>query len=163
MEARIDDACLVFTGRLDETDTRGKIIESLDSAWAKINKVQVRLAVDFTGVIFANSLGIREWCQAISEIDYPIVYVRAPMWLVEQMGIVQELITENTDVESFYAPYFSVSQNKMISKLLKVGDDVPVLDSYDGYELPPELQFADLRPDFEPEAYFFFLTDLYGR
>lgn len=160
MEMTVRNGCVTLLGRLDEADTKAKVVGALETARAQLSDPAAPVRVDFSGISFANSLGIREWCLCLEAFPHPITYVRAPCWLIEQMNIVQELLREDMDVESFFAPFFSEATDTTELKVLEVGTDVPLLDDYTDFEVPAKFLEGGFTPDFDADSYFVFLTDL---
>ena len=78
---------------------------------------------DFAQVKLMNSCG-REWIKFLELLPSAskTIYKNCRQIIVEQMNMVQGFIRENSQIESFYAPYYCEECDKESQVLLKMSD-----------------------------------------
>lgn len=120
-----------FQGQIDEDANFGPIS----------GKNAQKMIFDLNGVTMINSCGIRDWIefQKTIPLEVKLIYKRCPQVIVEQLNIVKGFIRENSQVESFYAPYYNEVLDHEI-KVLLTPDQVkegkaPKMRDEDGNEL----------------------------
>lgn len=121
----------VFEGQIDEDSN----FSSLEGITADV------MVFDLEKVNLINSCGIRDWIEfqkALSP-NMKLIYRKCPQVIVEQLNIVKGFIRQNSEVESFYAPYFNEAKDEEIKVLLtpsQIKDGMaPLLKDADGNEL----------------------------
>jgi hypothetical protein len=94
-----DICCFSFRGFIDE-DFRFDYAPKL-------------LAEDFPAYLFEfyevqlNSCGIRDWIEYISQLSPArLIYVNCPVQFINQINTVSGFITSNTEIQSFFVPYY---------------------------------------------------------
>jgi hypothetical protein len=80
--------------------------------------------IDFSGVTRINSCGVREWVRSASAFDGEIIYVNAPILIVDQFSMVPEFLGKKAIVESFQARFVCPHCGNEEIKTLSVGKDV---------------------------------------
>ena len=117
-----------------------------------------RVNLDFSNVKHANSCGLARWVAVAYNFSVPVAYVNAPIWLVEQFNILNELFKTDVIVRSFFANFYcpELDHNKTI--LLTVGKEIPLLPDYEKFEITLSIDGEDFEPDFEAESLLFFLA-----
>lgn len=136
------DAVLFISlqGRLDE-----------DADLKNISNPQSRpIVIDFDQLTFINSNGVKLWIEFISALrsDTTLIYQRCPKILVDQFNMVKGLYTNNTQIESFYAPYYDEKSDSEEMKLITPQDVIAGKAPHFG----DHLEFDAIE-----EQYFFFL------
>ncbi len=77
------------------------------------------LIFNFESVTIINSCGIREWIKLLTKLKaHQIRYINCPQIIIEQMNLVHGFLDKNTEIESFYAPYFCDSCDKEVKMKL---------------------------------------------
>ena len=77
---------------------------------------------DFQEVVLINSCGVREWILFIEKITKKIIYRNCPQIIIHQINMVKGFLTDNCEIESFYAPYYCEECDLEIEKFLKPSD-----------------------------------------
>ena len=123
-----------------EIKLSGQIDE--DSIFTQLLELKSKkLIFDFKEINLINSCGVREWINFIEKInqEISISYKNCPQIVIEQINMVHGFIRKGTIVESFYAPYYSEDEDKVIKVLLSTHDIVqgkaPLKKSDSGEEL----------------------------
>lgn len=131
MKEAPDKVEAVFVGQIDE-----------DADFSPLNgKTSSAMVFDLEGVDLINSCGIRDWIEFQKSLpqDMKIVYRKCPQVIVEQLNIVKGFVRENSEIESFYAPYYNEDKDEEVKILLKpsqvVEGKAPTLKDDDGNEL----------------------------
>ena len=97
-------------GNLALIDIQGAIDE--DSTFASVDCEGVKsVVIDLDKVTAINSVGIREWMRWIKEFppNVKLSVSRCPKIIVDQINMVAGFLPANTQILSFYVPYFSES------------------------------------------------------
>ncbi len=99
-----------LAGRIDEDS----MFDNLLSSQA------VEFHLDFSGVTLINSCGVREWINLVNDLSKKakIIYKNCPQIMVEQMNMVEGFLPNNTEIESFYAPYFDPDADEEVKVLI---------------------------------------------
>ena len=158
MNIRVENNLIEFSGYLSEKTNPEALRTAFLTAAQSTQDNTVR--VDFSKVEKANSVGILAYLKAFDSAKVRAVYERAPIWLVEQFNCIPEFFAASSTVISFYARFFSPRTRKPQNVLLTVDKDVSRLPHYKNYSFTiSDESGAALEPDFDPELYFFFLTE----
>ena len=106
---------LSFSGSIDE-----------DFKFDTISIDKDDVIVDFEEITLLNSCGIREWIKFVTSLggSKKITYVNCPSVVVMQMNMVKGFLSENAQVESFYAPYYDEDLDEEVKILIKSADVV---------------------------------------
>ena len=159
---RIDGDRLSIEGDLDEGVTASEVEALLGAGRQSVRDSELKL--DLSGVVHANSLGIRAWLTGFRKSRGPYCYVRMPVWLVAQCNMISEFMAGEVRVDSLFAPFYCVQSGETIERLLVVGKDVPLLEDYSSFDFP--FVSADNKvyePDFDAAEHFGFLRHLTKR
>lgn len=137
----------LFKGQIDEDADFGPLA----------GESAPKLIFNLEGVELINSCGIRDWIEFQKTLSpgSKIVYRRCPQPIVEQLNIVKGFIRSNSEVESFYAPYYNEKKDEEVKILLSPGQIVdgkaPAQKDSEGNEL----EFDEIEAQ-----YFAFLKNL---
>ena len=157
MKATVVSSKVEFSGVLNEDSPMDKTEEILRSAASALSE-GARLKIDFSNVARANSCGILAWFKLAEHIDFPLAYVNAPVWLVEQFGF-YTFPSSKVIVESLYAPFYCPQNDLHQIFVLKLGVDIPLLENYINFSFEHITEDGlHFEPDFEPEHYFKFIA-----
>lgn len=78
------------------------------------------MIINFQAINMINSCGVREWINLLEKISgSKILYQECPQIVIEQINMVHGFINENSTVESFFAPYYSEKNDKVVKILLQ--------------------------------------------
>lgn len=112
-----------------------------------------------------NSSGLLEWLRFSHSHNFPFVYEAAPSWLVGLFNSVGSFFQRpNIGITSMVVPYYDTQIDDSDMVLMQVGEDIPLLASYEGFDgmslLKNRPLYADreVEPDFDPVRYFRFLA-----
>ena len=97
IESQEGFVCMEFSGRMDED----MILPDRSQLEGK------HVLVDFEEVAFINSLGIRKWLMWIEKHPFKSLrFKNLPLNVVDQVNMVEGFLPEDSQVESFYVPYY---------------------------------------------------------
>ena len=135
-------------------------IEDNTQLLAYAPKLSATPVIDLGGVVFINSVGVREWITLLDELArlgkrVTLRNVSEPM--VRQMTMVVEARGEAT-VESFFAPYACQSCGDERALLLNVAEHKAALAALAPPPLPCAACGAEAEFDEFPSRYLAFLT-----
>jgi hypothetical protein len=131
IQKKNDEVCFIPNGDISENFS----IEPID--FTGISKIRI----DLCEVLLINSSGVKEWFRFIDDIpkEVSIIYSNTPTSFVYQMNSVEGFLTSNSQVESFWGPYFDESKDVEVRKLLHpsdvVGNKAPIFKNEAGEEL----------------------------
>ncbi len=118
-----------------------------------LNGLQTGTVICFKEITRINSCGVREWVNLLKR--HPgtqLTYTECPIIIVKQLNTVPDFLG-TSQVESFFAPYFSEATEKEILLLLQskevIGEAPPVRNTDAG---------IPLKFDAIPKQYFRFLS-----
>lgn len=100
-----------------------------------------KITINFKNIEHINSCGIRDWIELQKNHFHfkKINYEQCPQIIIEQMNIVAGFVHEKGEIKSFYAPYYSESEDKEYKLLLSPSEVVdgkaPVKKNQNGEEL----------------------------
>lgn len=152
---------LVFDGVLDESSNLGELITQFNAMKEKIPNGPYEM--DFSKVTRGTSAGILVWLKFIKEIKSPIVYVNVPIWLVGQFSMIKGYFEFGSYAREIYVPFFDLKSEQTVNVLMKVGSDIPILESYQDFKVDDrEISGAECEPDFVPAQYFSFIAENYS-
>ena len=113
-----------------------------DSNFEKIQAIKQDIFVlNLNKVSLMNSCGVREWINLVESLpkSSTIIYENVPQLVVEQMNMVKGFLTPNSQIKSFYAPYYNEDNDKITAVLLtseQIKDGkAPEMKDEDGKEL----------------------------
>ncbi len=130
---------------------------ALESAIRQASEHNPILLFDLEGLDRANSVGLRIWLDVLRDNQLKGWYVRVPEWFVDHFNCVDELLNNGKIlVKSIFAPYTRRSDGMVSMRLLEIGKDIPLLDSFEDVVLPGTP--ADFHPDFVPADMFDFVS-----
>ena len=130
MESKIEKNQISFHGVLDENTN----VETLARTFNLLeNKTNIEM--DFSSVLYANSVGILNWLKILEKIDFSITYINAPYWLIKQFNMIPQLLDGKHTVKSIHIPFFCNDLNHELNKTYIIGEDIPIMDSYADFEL----------------------------
>lgn len=158
MDIEIDDRTLLFSGCLDENVTRDQLVSAVTRAVAGRHKDEIR--INFSKTERANSIGIRTWIKVLLDLNPRGLYVEAPEWLLDQLSFIPSLSGEHLLVESVILPFYSSFTDNLHSKLCYIGQDIPILESYDDYAIEIEVDGNKYELDCTPDI-LTFISDNY--
>jgi hypothetical protein len=148
---RVEGNIIVFTGVLDEKVSKQDLLGSL-SAVNGITGLQ-EVALDFSGVKSGNSMGIRSLYQFLSELDCIVDFHKVPAWLMEQFGMIKNMVKADWKISSVCLPYYNSENDSDRLEVLRVGIEIPVLDSYEDFESENILiDGLEYEPDYDAES-----------
>jgi hypothetical protein len=122
--------------------------------------------LDFSEVPKANSVGLLKWVRILSELapkQIRLIYVDAPAWMVEQFGMIDEFFTGEVTVSSFFGRFYCPSEDIIVMKKLTLGQDIPLLQNYETFDIVLKGEDQRLEPDFEVPVYLSFLAKHYDK
>lgn len=107
-------------GEATLVELQGQINEDSEMSDLKSLKGN-KLILNLKNINHINSCGIREWIEFQKEHFHfqEIEYEECPQVIIEQMNIVAGFIHSNGKITSFYAPYYSETEDKEYKILLK--------------------------------------------
>ena len=89
----------------------GCIDESL-SGFANLFTGESSLIINLEAVTAINSVGIREWIKLMKMLNNAkILLTHCPKVFIDQVNMVNGMLSENSQIKSFYVPYFSEKKN----------------------------------------------------
>ncbi|MCB0361434.1 MAG: hypothetical protein KDD35_01850 [Bdellovibrionales bacterium] len=149
-----DNLILSFTGDINEN--------------ADFNEIEFsgikKMTLDFSGVRFVNSIGLRGWIQWIKKVSGVTIYfTKCPRYVVDQMNILDGFLPLNAIVESFYVPYYCEACDHTETILATRGKDFKegTADTKEGLLLQDEIACpkcgGSAELDVLKERYFNFL------
>lgn len=101
----------LYIGNSIEFKISGCIDETL-SDFSKLFSDQPILLINLDEVTAINSLGIREWIKLMRTLSAAkIRLTRCPKLFIDQVNIVKGMLPENSQIDSFYVPYYSEKHN----------------------------------------------------
>lgn len=105
----------VMNVKVENATQHIQIIGAVDEIFNK-NVVPVDFktssVVDLSKLTLINSTGIREWINWISQFgNTGLAFTNCPKIFIDQVNMINGLITENSIIESFQVPYFNESAN----------------------------------------------------
>lgn len=163
IEANLLPDTIQFNGELNEfskPDAFSKIFDQLGQVRGEIKGAKL----DFSQVTRANSSGIVIWLRFFEKIEDHFNYVNTPVWLVNQFNMISDFLGKSSIVSDFQAPFFCEATEGSLNLKFFPGDDLPLLETYRDYDVPNRIiDGKEFEPDFEPSAYFDFLTKIKGR
>jgi hypothetical protein len=160
MEAAVRESRIEFSGFLNENSNLDVIKAAIQNAAVVAGKVPGgRVLLDFSKVTKANSCGILSYLRVLIELNVPVSYVNAPIWLVEQFNALDDFFVGDIIISSIYAQFYSPNTDKSFVLLQEIGKDIPILPDYSSFEIEAKSpEGHDLEPDYEPEIYYFFIA-----
>ena len=161
MKAKVLDQGLAFEGVLDENAS----LEELQKAFKtlKSKKSNGPYEMDFHAVTRGTSSGILIWLRFLNSIQSQIIYTRVPVWLVAQFSMIKGYFSNQSYVRDMMVPFFDTKNDRSLSKLMKLGSEIPIKNSYAGFEMPHiVIEGQSCEPDFLPEQYFSFISENYS-
>jgi hypothetical protein len=162
MQVRFEARTLYVTGTFTEGEDFSPLLSFFSMFDPKTHPLP--LLIDLSSVTRSNSIGLLEWLRIIGSNQFPMVYVRAPIWLAEQFSLLKALLPSHMTVHSFFATFFDTHSEENRHILLEVGKDIPLLESYDTYAFSgPRVEHGRLEADFDCDVFLHFLTRLYER
>jgi anti-anti-sigma regulatory factor len=114
--------------------------------------------IDFKNVTLINSTGIQRWIQFFSHTPdhVQVSFVNCVQRIVNQINLFPGFMAgKNVKVLSFYAPYYSESEDESYDLLLKVNEDFP--NGYNGAPQKTSESGEELEFDGIEKKYFHFL------
>jgi hypothetical protein len=160
MKATLIPNGLKFEGVLDKMTSGQHLEQAFENLVSK--GISGPVILDLSSVSRGNSAGIVTWLRFFKKIAHPAKYVNAPIWLVSQFSMIKGYFDHNSYVESFQAPYFDLKTEKSSSSILRIGKDLPLLESYENFQAPNlVINGNDCEPDFTPQQYFSFISENY--
>ena len=145
-----NDMCLVtITGRIDENFSLSRL---------KLSDVG-EITFDLNGLNFINSMGIRDWIKLIQGLAHvKLKFVLCPKVFIDQLNMVQGFVHNNSQVMSFYVPYFSEEDSTERNLLFTRGIE------FDDSWVKPPLQVLsesgkEMKIDVIEKKYFKFITE----
>ena len=110
-------------GNICKVEFSGNINE--DTSFDKILALKMpEYHFDFNNVKMINSCGIREWIKLINQLDKQsiIKYLNCRQIVVEQINMVHGFITDKSQIQTFYTPFFCEKCNLEKQILVNVKD-----------------------------------------
>ncbi len=158
MKFQIEGQNVIFSGVLDESFLSSEFLEQIKKLRSTIKSRAVNL--DFSNVLYANSIGIANWIKLIDQLkEGTYYYSKTPIWLVHLMSIISGVVPENFYVTSMSVPFYSENHDKEIQVLMEIGRDIPLLDDYSSFNLESKTVDGILyEPDISEDHYFRFLV-----
>ena len=154
MEWNIEGNKVNFHGKLTETSDVKKFTEDMSKVSSNTG-----FQFDFSAVQFANSMGISQLMRFLQEFKGDIEYINAPIWLVNAINVIPQLTCGRFKTKSIQVPYYSEETNEDLTVTLEVGKDIPVKESYKGFELQKIEKDGDtFIADIIPENYLSFIS-----
>lgn len=158
MKATTGTNALIFEGQLDEMTSISHLVEAFEAI--KRQGFKEPLILDLSNVSRGNSAGILTWLRFLKQIKTKSKYVNAPLWLVGQFNMITGYFEAESYVEGFQAPLFDPVSETSKVVTLKVGLDVPVLESYSDFSMNnTKIDGVEYEVDFVPEQYFSFISE----
>ena len=156
MDSQIVGQTLKFTGILDEACKQDELVSLLEEARGNGND---EVEVDFSSTKYANSAGILVWIKVLEAYGYPIKYIQAPKWLVNQFNMVPQLINGKNSVQNIEIPFYNSETDKEICLFYAIGREIPIQENYDGFVVKSVNEDGlEFLPDIIPEKYFSFIS-----
>lgn len=118
--------------KLDELKGEDAIVKGIREALSESEAGVVE--VDFSTVGRVNSIGLNSWINALLKLKPTITYVKVPPWLVEQFNERRRDLLSNAAVESIFVPFFNLNSGTQELKLMKMGSEIPYVQTYKGLE-----------------------------
>ena len=101
----------LFIGTAIEFKISGCIDETL-SGFSNLFSEQANLLINLEEVTAINSVGIREWIKLMRKLkDAKIHLTHCPKLFIDQVNMVKGVLPENSQIKSFYVPYYSEKKN----------------------------------------------------
>ena len=91
--------------------------------------------LDFQELVALNSLGLHRYGQLVATLDSDIIlryHCLNERWMLH-MGLSSSLLRKKDEIVSFMLPVMSATNDPDVT-LVKVGIDIPLLQSYESYE-----------------------------
>jgi hypothetical protein len=128
-------------------------------------KPQVKIELDASGIISLNSKGLREfidWSRGLRNKEIVVTY--CPRILVDQLNMLPQMLPKQTQVVSFYVPYYSEENSEEVRYLMTKGADFDLVKDVLELRLPnvKDSKGIEMTLDVVPEKYFAFLSRQYG-
>jgi hypothetical protein len=158
LTAKFENGVVEFSGILNEQQDLAGLKTKLTQLSNDSNNG--RFFADFSKVTRANSAGILVWLKATKELGLKIVYVKTPIWLVEQFNFIDEFFEGDIKVKSIMARFYDATQDDSIMYCLEIGKDIPFKTEYSDHQF----NYTDntgqpLEPDFDPQLFLNFLAN----
>jgi hypothetical protein len=158
MEVVVAKNIVKCSGVLNEK-TEGATLNNAFEEFTKSNE-GCPLTLDFGDVTTANSVGLLILLKALEKRKTKTIFENAPVWLIETIICLEEFFTYGATVGSCFARFYCPATDKMSSKLLIIGKDVPILDDYSTFNISLKDESGnELEPDFDPCYYFSFISN----
>jgi hypothetical protein len=135
-----EDTRITLSGHINEDSDLGEML----------NLQGEELILDLKEINLINSCGIRDWIEfQKSNFNFDVVvYKNCPQVIIEQMNIVAGFIHPQGKIESFYAPYYSESNDEEIKVLLTPSEVVDGKAPIKKTDSGEELEFDDIEAQY---------------
>lgn len=161
MEHKLEGDELKFIGVLDESTKPEDLVSIIEAAHRQASGP---LLFDLSEINRANSCGILTWLRILKNFDFEYFYTNTPLWLISQFNMIAEFFTSSAKVKSVQAHYYCGDRDSTIVRVLEIGKDVPILESYDDFDLPNvTVDGYEYEPDFDPAEYFAFVSTHFNK
>ena len=148
------DTVIYFSGKVNEDSDFSELPKSSEG----------KLIFDLEEVTLLNSAGLRLWILWMRSLDasIKIVFQRCPRIVVDQMNILNGFVPPNSEVISFYVPYYCEECDNEDENLIENGKDFQqgeeINKNSEGLIRKCAKCNEEMDMDVIPEKYFRFLT-----
>lgn len=118
LETKDSVLTIYMSGQIE--DQFSKFALQLGAIVGKFETIQF----DLGQVTFINSSGIREWIKMLIILNRTrTVFFNCPVFMIQQANLVDGFFNTNSEIASFFVPYYSESANQETQVLYEKGKD----------------------------------------